>query len=485
MPVMKEQFDKLRNIGIDGCYYINSEQIKLKEKQIAIEKFKNQEAIFTFISADRLHIEDFRKTLLEMNSKKIFFDYFIIDEIHCMSEWSHDYRLFYASLYENARQYCRTKNTTEIPILGFTGTASYDVITDIKTIVKPADENIINFSQEFDNLNFEFINVELDNTEQLSNDKDNIILSKLKNSLFVEKQNLLKQNLTAKAGTLVLINRVTDFYEKLEVQFPDLKIAKFTGTIDAEINQVSGKESYNSYNNYKKFRNNEIDVLVANRTIGIGLDKPDIRNIFFLNIPSSVESFIQQINRGARDLKTGNYKFIINNQIDKIIQQEYFNQKYGNAEKDLAILNELLTVIYYPVEKPIEILIKKIRNEFDLTISIHAQPLADPYQIHIYDEQDYNFGYIDYETNKIVNKASEFDEKIAQKILLYVKNEIEHSDIPNNEIFNWLKQEKQKRQEAGIERKLMEIDPYFDFNIAPRLREVIASSMYVDDNRNK
>lgn len=53
--------------------------------------------------------------------------YIILDEIHCMSNWSHDFRPEYLMLSEHLKKYF-----TKTPIIGLTGTADYTVALDIQ-----------------------------------------------------------------------------------------------------------------------------------------------------------------------------------------------------------------------------------------------------------------------------------------------------------------------------------------------------------------
>ena len=63
--------------------------------------------------------------------KETYFTYCVIDEAHCVSEWGHDFRTAYLRLGQNARKYCRTLSHT-LPLIGLTGTASYDVLADVQ-----------------------------------------------------------------------------------------------------------------------------------------------------------------------------------------------------------------------------------------------------------------------------------------------------------------------------------------------------------------
>lgn len=129
--LMQDQYDNLVKNGIDSCNFINS-KLTREEKTIATNQVVESKVLFTFVSPERLQIEDFRTSLHEMHKNQVYFSYCVIDEVHCVSEWGHDFRTSYLSLGRNAIEHCKTKNKETIPIFGLTATASFDVLSDVE-----------------------------------------------------------------------------------------------------------------------------------------------------------------------------------------------------------------------------------------------------------------------------------------------------------------------------------------------------------------
>lgn len=157
--LMRDQVKSLRNLGIDSSTYINSSLTAIEKETRSIDMTQGCYQ-FVFVSPERLQIPGFRSFLKDMNENTCFV-YCVVDEAHCVSEWGHDFRTAYLKLGENARKYCKTFNwESKIPLIGLTGTASYDVLADVQRelfIEKNSHAVITPKKYERKELNFEII----------------------------------------------------------------------------------------------------------------------------------------------------------------------------------------------------------------------------------------------------------------------------------------------------------------------------------------
>ena len=150
--LMKDQYDGLIRAGIDCCTYINSsievpkeitnkkeiERYRIEERERRAQRMEKSELLFMFLSPERLSILNFRERLKNMRDTGVYFSYGVIDEVHCVSEWGHDFRFSYLHLGRNLYQYVLPKQksdedkTSHITLFGLTATASFDVLADVE-----------------------------------------------------------------------------------------------------------------------------------------------------------------------------------------------------------------------------------------------------------------------------------------------------------------------------------------------------------------
>lgn len=135
--LMKDQYDGLLKTGIDCVSFINSDITKdYTEGQKREQALTGSQIQIMFLSPERLSIHRFREVLRSMRESDVYFAYGVIDEVHCLSEWGHDFRLAYLHLGRNLYNYVLPKEVegedNHISLFGLTATASFDVLADVE-----------------------------------------------------------------------------------------------------------------------------------------------------------------------------------------------------------------------------------------------------------------------------------------------------------------------------------------------------------------
>ena len=135
--LMKDQYDGLINTGIDCISFINADiTINPEEAHKREQALTGSQIQIMFLSPERLCIHRFREVLRSMRESGVYFSYGVIDEVHCVSEWGHDFRLSYLHLGRNLYNYVLPKEVegadNHISLFGLTATASFDVLADVE-----------------------------------------------------------------------------------------------------------------------------------------------------------------------------------------------------------------------------------------------------------------------------------------------------------------------------------------------------------------
>ena len=133
--LMKDQYDGLLKNGIDICTFVNS-SLTAAESQKRAFQVESSKMLYVFMSPERLCILSFRQRLQNMRELNVYFAYGVIDEVHCVSEWGHDFRFSYLHLGRNLYNYVLPKQVegenNRISLFGLTATASFDVLADVE-----------------------------------------------------------------------------------------------------------------------------------------------------------------------------------------------------------------------------------------------------------------------------------------------------------------------------------------------------------------
>lgn len=356
--LMEDQVRVLKENWIDCCEYINS-TISSEEKRKRIIDFRLGESLFFFVSPERFIMDDFRKVVSNIHGSNfgLGFSYCVIDEVHCVSEWGHDFRYTYLMLGINAQKFCSTRNLNKkVALIGLTATASFDVLTDIERELQIEHSDVANAvimientirpelffriidvtnKSRIDSLNEDFLNLN-NNLIQL-NDDTVLKQSQLHHFTEFEPKDFAKKN---EVGEYILENGKYQFkYNKRFLIATDLRtqntddfytitFCPVRGTklnmygeyinksgvryVNANLSSNSkgfyyasdsDLESEEVHDHFTQFTSGSEHHMVCTKAFGMGIDKTDIRSTYHYNYSSSLESFIQECGRAGRDKK--------------------------------------------------------------------------------------------------------------------------------------------------------------------------------------
>ena len=124
--LIRDHVIELKQFGMgERSEYISAER-QTAERDFVFNKLQNGLLKFLFVSPEQFQKVDFRQRLATLTKQKII-SRIVIDEVHCISEWGHDFRTAYLNL-----AYTLKKYSPETPILCLTATAAVKVIEDIQ-----------------------------------------------------------------------------------------------------------------------------------------------------------------------------------------------------------------------------------------------------------------------------------------------------------------------------------------------------------------
>ncbi|MCY4046676.1 MAG: DEAD/DEAH box helicase, partial [Candidatus Dadabacteria bacterium] len=101
--LMYDQKDELDSVYFTRTNYITSDDDP-ETRERTMKEFGEGKYLFILITPERFQIKSFRDYLRRVNDR-FSIAYAVIDEVHCLSEWGHDFRLSYLNLANTIRNH--------------------------------------------------------------------------------------------------------------------------------------------------------------------------------------------------------------------------------------------------------------------------------------------------------------------------------------------------------------------------------------------
>ncbi|KAJ6642571.1 ATP-dependent DNA helicase Q4 [Pseudolycoriella hygida] len=256
-----------------------------------------------------------------------------IDEAHCISQWSHNFRPSYLMICRVIQEKFKV-NT----VLGLTATATIKI-----------RESIVDHLRILDGLDGVITDVPLpDNlllTVSKDRNRDEELIALLRSDEFMNSHSIIIY-----CSRRDECNRVADY---IRTCMQDLQVNIETSNSSASRKRKRPKQIVESYHAglpasrrrtiQNLFMSGALKIVVATIAFGMGINKSDIRAVIHYNMPMTFESYVQEVGRAGRDgLPAHCHLFLEPNGKDKIELKRHI---YANSV-DRHVIRKLLKKVF-------------------------------------------------------------------------------------------------------------------------------------------
>ncbi len=266
----------------------------------ALDQVRDGSARIVYCSPERFASPVFLDALAQRR-----IDLLAVDEAHCVSEWGHDFRPDYLRLPEIAERLGRPT------VMACTATATKAVAAEI--VSRFGLRQPLQVRSGFDRPNLSFDVVRLEGKG-----------SKARRTALLE------------AGLADPENRPSIVYCGTRRDTDEVAQTLRDGGLRA-LAYHAGMESEDRTAAQARFMSGEAEVVVATNAFGMGVDKANVRSVWHMAIPTSLEAYYQEAGRGGRDgLPAKAVLLAMKADLGRLVR---FNQQREN-DPNLAIAHE-------------------------------------------------------------------------------------------------------------------------------------------------
>ena len=266
LSLIQDQTTYLKGCGINVLFLNSENSINLNYNKLFHSENEEDLCKMIFLTPEKIAQSNKTKFLLSNLYNDGLLVRCVVDEAHCVSKWGREFRKDYLNLKKLKQDY------PKLPILALTATAPNKIMDDVINQLGMKDPVIVKSSYNRTNLYIE-------------------IRQKTKGYI-AEIAEFIKEKFPNDSGLIYCSTK-----KNCEMMAKELKTKH---KIKCEFYHASITEQ-KKIKTQEKWKNNQIQVIVATVAFGMGINKSDVRFVIHNSMPNSFESYYQEIGRAGRD----------------------------------------------------------------------------------------------------------------------------------------------------------------------------------------
>jgi ATP-dependent DNA helicase RecQ len=257
IALMEDQVRALRQLGI-RAEFLNSSLAPAEQGRVRREAEAGALDLL-YVAPERLLTDSFLAWLQQLPLAL-----FAIDEAHCVSQWGHDFRPEYLQLAVLHERW------PQVPRIALTATADPPTRREIAAKLGLADARL--FVGGFDRPNIRYHVTP-------------------KHNAMAQLVRFLRGQPEGEAGIVYCLSRKRTEETARQLVRAGWSALPYHAGLAAEVRRE----------NQRRFVDDEARIIVATVAFGMGIDKPDVRFVYHLDPPKSLEAYYQETGRAGRD----------------------------------------------------------------------------------------------------------------------------------------------------------------------------------------
>ena len=296
IALMDDQASKLSALGFKVAR-VHSGLDRMTSRQ-SCQDYLRGGLQFMFIAPVRLRVAGFAEMLAKLKPTLI-----AIDEAHCISQWGHDFRPDYRMLGQHLPA------LRPAPVMALTATATPIVQNDIVDQLRLLNSARFIHGFRRENLGIEVVEVPCPKRAQVTLE-------------------LLKDPARRPAIVYAPTRKEAE------------QLARDLSQLFPAAAYHAGMESPERERVQRAFVDSKLEAVVATVAFGMGIDKPNVRTIIRTGLPSSIESYYQEIGRAGRD-GLPSRTILMHSYADLRMHEYFIEHDYAPVETLEAIFERL------------------------------------------------------------------------------------------------------------------------------------------------